>query len=429
MRSFPIIAIDGPAGTGKTTSAAGVARRLGFTYIDSGALYRAIAVAAHRRGITTADDPALTDLLRNLPVRASLRDHSFRVHLGDEDVSERLRDPDVTSLASKLAVRADVRSRVGIMLRDLVRQGPAVVEGRDIGTAVFPDADLKIYLTADLPVRARRRSEELGAQGKAVPVVEVERQMRERDARDSGREIAPLRCAADAIEVDTSHVSIEQQVDRIVEAWMPRARRSGRSVYALEQALIRGFVGRRWGLAVEGVRNVPRRGPVILAANHKSYLDPPLIGSCLPREIHYLAKRELFSVPLLAWWIRAHNAIPIDRTGFDRDGIERALGILRDGGALLVFPEGTRIRSDGFAEPKEGIAWLVARAEVPVIPVYVRGTWAGQRSGRPGILVRFGIPFRFDPVPPGRAGRAQFPAIAERIMAEIRRLAEPPPRA
>jgi cytidylate kinase len=428
VRRHPIIAIDGPAGTGKTTSAAAVARRLGFAYVDSGALYRAIAWSAWKAGVSGPDDPSLAALLDRTPLRADVEGGTFRVFLGLEEVTGHLRDPAVSSLASKLAVDPGVREKVCRCLRSLSATGPSVIEGRDIGTAVFPDADLKIYLTASIEERARRRACELREKGRSQTDEEVARAIAERDRRDSERQIAPLRRAPDAVVLDTTEMDVEGQVDRILDAWRDRKGVAVGRNYAANQWVIR--IGARilWGLTGEGVENVPRNGAVILAANHKSYLDPPLIGSLLPREIHYLAKRELFDVPLLRNWIRAGNAIPIDRQGFDRDGIERALGVLRRGGALLVFPEGTRIRQAGMGPPREGIGMLVARSGVPVVPVHARGTWPKERRWfrRGGIRIRYGEPILFPPVPPGRVGRAQFPLLAQEIVQAIQHLGESP---
>lgn len=424
MKRHPVLAIDGPAGTGKTTSAREVARRLGFAYIDSGALYRAIALAAQRAGIDSEEDASIAAILADLPVRATLTQRAFRVTIGDEDVTEQLRNPDVSRLSSRLAVRSDVRGRVVAWLRELAAIGPAVVEGRDIGTAVFPDADLKIFLTASLGVRAKRRALEFAERGVEVSEEEVAREFLERDDRDSGRAIAPLRRAEDAVDVDTSDTDVQGQVSRIIDAWGARAKSRRRAGYAFDQALARAAIGLLYGLRVEGLDRVPRVGAVILAANHKSYMDPPLVSSLLPREISFLAKRELFSIPVLKWWLRARNVIPIDREGFDREAIERSLGVLRAGGALLVFPEGTRIRRPGFGEPKEGIALLAARADVPIVPVLVRGSWPEERRSlrRPKVRVCYGEPFYIEKVPPGRSGRARFPEISREIMDRIARL-------
>jgi cytidylate kinase len=421
VRCHPVIAIDGPAGTGKTTSAAAVARHLGFAYVDSGALYRAIAHAARKRGISGPEDPSLGELLADLPLRAGVDGGLFRVFLGDEEISGGLRDPEVSSLSSKLAVHPGVRDKVCSCLRELSASGPAVIEGRDIGTAVFPSADLKIFLTASIEERARRRSNELRGKGQSQTDEEVARAIAERDRRDSEREIAPLRRAPDAVEIDTTETDVEGQVRLILEAWEKRDRPRIRTDYAINQWVFRTGARLLWGLRGEGIENVPRSGGVILASNHKSYLDPPLIGSILPREIHYLGKKELFRMPLLGAWVRTHNVIPIDREGFDRSGLETALGVVRGGGALLLFPEGTRIRRPGMGPPREGVGFLVARSGVPVVPVHVRGTWGPERrwfrSG--GITIRYGVPVVFPPVPPGRAGRLQFPEIAREIVEAI----------
>ncbi|MDM7914112.1 MAG: (d)CMP kinase [Candidatus Eisenbacteria bacterium] len=421
----PILAIDGGAGTGKTTSACEVARRLGFSYIDSGAIYRAVAYAARAAGIDGPDDPRLPAFLASLPLRAEMGPSRFRVLLDGEELSQQLRDPAVTSLASQLAVRSDVRESVGRWLRSLAEQGPAVVEGRDIGTAVFPNADLKIFLTATLPVRAERRAKDLEAIGRSTPVEEVARQLAERDKRDAEREIAPLRRAPDAVVVDTTATDIEGQVRQILDAWGERMVRS-RGLYRFAQITIGPISRALWSARAAGAENVPKAGGVLLASNHKSYLDPPLVGTYLPRPIHYLAKRQLFSIPFFGPLIRRVHAIPIDREGFDRSSIEQALAILRGGGALLVFPEGTRIRRPGLGEPKEGIAWLAARAEVPIVPVRIRGSWPVERKANRGISIRYGQPFRLPPVAPGKAGRERFPEMAARILREIEAL-EPVP--
>lgn len=421
MRRHPVLAIDGPAGTGKTTSAAEVARRLGFGYVDSGALYRAIAMAARERGIQGPEEAGLDVLLERLPLRAEITPAQFRVFLGDREVTGELRDPEVSSLASRLAVHPGVRRSVGTWLHQLAELGPAVVEGRDIGTAIFPDAELKVFLTASLEERARRRALDLERAGQKVEASAVEREIAERDARDRGRALAPLQRADDAVEVDTTRLDVEGQVSRILEAWQQRVRPSVRSAYALQQAAIRTMARLLWGLRVEGLERVPRQGALLLAANHKSYLDPPLVGAVLPREIHYLTKRELFGVPLFGAWLRAHNAIPLDRSGFDRAAVETVLERLARGQAVLVFPEGTRVRRPGFGRPREGIAWLAARARIPIVPIYLRGTWGPERRWfRPGgITIRFGEPLRLDPLPPGRAGRKGLAEGADQILRAI----------
>lgn len=218
--SSRVLAIDGGAATGKTTSAARVARRLGFSYVDSGAIYRSIALALGRAGVEDAADARLPDLAREVDVRIAPARGRFEVFLDGRPVTEEeIRAPEVSSLSSRLAVHPAVRDRVRELLRDARRYGSLVVEGRDIGTVVFPDADLKVFLTTDLTVRAERRRLDLSRQGRDCSAEEVARDLEERDRRDASRAIAPLRPAEDAVVIDTSRTDIEGQVEAIVRAF------------------------------------------------------------------------------------------------------------------------------------------------------------------------------------------------------------------
>ena len=197
--------------------------------------------------------------------------------------------------------------------------------------------------------------------------------------------------------------------------------------YAFAQITLGALAHVFFGYRCEGQENVPADGPCLFAANHKSYLDPPLLGAGAPREIHYFAKKELFRLPLFGPMIRGYGAIPIDRDGFDRQGIEQALQVLERGEALLVFPEGTRIRRAGFAEPKVGIGLLALRSGAPVVPVYLASTWEPRRRWlrRIPVCVRFGAPLRFARMAPGPAARARYHEVALSVMAAIAALSEP----
>jgi cytidylate kinase len=198
-----LIAIDGPAGAGKSTVARAVAEALGFTYLDSGAMYRCIALAELRG----AADPLAS---------AIAFDDDGTIMLDGEDVSGQIRTPEVSERASEVAARPEVRERLVELQRELIARGDYVAEGRDIGTVVAPDAELKVYLTASPEERARRRAAETGADPEAVL-----RDQLQRDERDSTREHSPLTAAADAIEVDTTGLQIDEVVRRIVELAEP----------------------------------------------------------------------------------------------------------------------------------------------------------------------------------------------------------------
>jgi CMP/dCMP kinase len=209
----PIVAIDGPAGAGKSTVARQLARRLGFTIIDTGAIYRSVALAAQRAGISWEDDDALA---RFLDAGLGLTFDGERVLLRGEDVTEAIRTPEISRGASVVSARPVVRQKLLPLQRDLGRAAArgAVLEGRDIGTVVFPDADVKFFLTASDEARARRRHAELAEKGLSVPLPEVLADQRRRDKDDTERAIAPLKAAPDAVIVDTTGFDLEQVVDR-----------------------------------------------------------------------------------------------------------------------------------------------------------------------------------------------------------------------
>jgi len=227
-----IVAIDGPAGAGKSTASRGAAVQLGFAMVDTGAIYRAVALAATRAGVALDDDARLAQLLPSVEIRfAPDAGRAQRVLLGPEDVSLEIRTPPMSLGASKVSARPVVRAGLLDLQRRLALapgNAGAVLEGRDIGTVVFPDADAKFFLTASPEVRAGRRHAELRAKGDPSTLEEVLADQLRRDRDDSQRALAPLRPAPDAIVVDTSGVSLDEVVERLVREVRARvARREG----------------------------------------------------------------------------------------------------------------------------------------------------------------------------------------------------------
>ena len=216
-RNKPIVAIDGPAASGKSTTARMVARRLGYLWVDTGAMYRALALKALREGIRPDDRERLKEMVDRTDVYLEERDGGLRVFLDGEDVTEAIRSPEVTRAVSWVCTFPFVRQAMMRLQREMACGGGVVMEGRDIGTVVVPDAEVKVFLDADIKERARRRWKELGERGVNVSLEEVERELAERDRKDAEREHAPLRRAPDAIVVDTTDLSIDEQVDRIVQ--------------------------------------------------------------------------------------------------------------------------------------------------------------------------------------------------------------------
>ena len=209
-----VVTIDGPAGAGKSSVAKRLAHRLGYRLLDTGAIYRSVALAARRRSVSWDDAAGCADVARGLDVDFAWSGADERNHvlLDGEDVSTLIREPAISDGASRVSALPEVRAALLELQRHLARAGGVVVEGRDVGTVVFPNADAKFFLTASTDVRARRRADELRAAGKAVDEVQVRSEMMERDHRDSSRETAPLRQAEDALFVDSSLRTLDEVV-------------------------------------------------------------------------------------------------------------------------------------------------------------------------------------------------------------------------
>ena len=211
------IAIDGPAGAGKSTIAKKVAEKLNFIYVDTGAMYRAMALYFIRQGINRENEKEVEEACGQIEITISYENHSQQVILNGENVSDLIRREEVGNMASAVSVYKSVRDKLLLLQRDLAAKENVIMDGRDIGTWVLPWADTKIYLTAGSRVRAERRYKELEEKGISCNIEEIEKDIIERDRRDMTREIAPLRQADDAVLVDASYMTIEEVADRIME--------------------------------------------------------------------------------------------------------------------------------------------------------------------------------------------------------------------
>ena len=400
-----MITIDGPAGAGKSTAARLLAERLGYTLVPTGAMYRALALSVMRTGTSALEAPELQGHLAPLSISVE----AGHVYLNGEDVTEAVKSQEVARVTSEITTLGPVRAKVTPLQRQLAAEGGVVLEGRDTGTVVCPDAEVKFYLTASLEARARRRQAELSAVGSTAPLDAITNELRARDRRDETRKLAPLRKAPGAIEIDTSDLGAEQVVERMTAA-IERYRRDdgpragapepANRLYTVLRLLAVGIMRTLFRLESSGRENIPATGPVLLVANHSSLLDPPLVGGAAVRQVSFLAKAELFEIPGFGGLIRRLNARPVRREGADPGALRTAMRVLADGRALLIFPEGTR-GDEGVLRPaKAGAGMLAVLSGAPVIPVYVRGSgraWPrGRRLPRPTkVTVTFGEPLRF----------------------------------
>lgn len=506
-----VVAIDGPASSGKSSVGIAVAQRLGLRYLDTGLIYRALTALALREGVSPEDEPALIALIPRFGLADDGHGRLDRVLLDGADATEAVHSQEVDAAVSAVARQPEVRAALLEPQRRLAAPGGIVMAGRDIGTVVLPDAGLKVFLDASVEERAARRVRERGLDPEGEAAEVVREQLRARDATDSSRAVAPLRAAEDAVRVVTDAMGLDEVVDLVAglvtaaetvrpepattadtraadtrAAAEPEAavaagrapapasggeapaagsasaskRRSapgagGRRERVLEvamrldndQTMLVRMVARvsQWiGLAFadvkfEGLERVPRRGPVILAANHTSNADPILAGAWVSdalrtRRIHWLGKRELFFWPLFGWMCALGGVHPVDRATADIEAYRLASTILERGYVLLIFPEGTRSPTGALQEAKDGMAQLALRTGAQILPIGINDAdlvWPkGRRLPSPfprrRVLVRIGEPFlAADVVPPAAGRRAAKSAATTAIMGRIAELLEP----
>ncbi len=210
------IAIDGPSGAGKSTVAKALAAKMGIVYVDTGALYRTVGYAAVTAGISTKDAAALEALLPNIEVDVRYENGVQCVYLNGENLGDKIRRPDISMAASDVSAVPAVRAFLLDTQRDIAKRNSVVMDGRDIGTVILPDADVKIFMVASSEARAERRTRELAEKGIAADYEDVLREMKERDAQDSGRSIAPAIPAPDAVHLDNSGMTVEQSVEAVI---------------------------------------------------------------------------------------------------------------------------------------------------------------------------------------------------------------------
>ena len=209
------VAIDGPAGAGKSTIAKLVAKEKGYIYVDTGAMYRGLAIHFLKKGIDPENKEAVAKACQDAEVTIGHENGIQQIYLNGENVTEMLRTEEVGNMASKTSAIPEVREKLLDLQRSLAREKDVIMDGRDIGTNILPDADVKIYLTASVETRAERRYKELKEKGEKCDLAEISRDIRERDERDMTREIAPLKKAEDAVLVDSSDMTIKEVVDEI----------------------------------------------------------------------------------------------------------------------------------------------------------------------------------------------------------------------
>jgi len=431
-----IVAIDGPAASGKSTVAREVGKRMNCIYVDSGAFYRGVTWKMLQEGVNTKNPLAVLPALLKSKWTFEVRDRAVVFAIDGVEPGEALRDKDVREAVSDVAAMPAVRKFVVSNLRKQRKHGSIVMEGRDIGSVVFPKTPYKFYLDANPEERAKRRHAELIARGETEKAQEVMESLKRRDEKDSSRKTAPLRVADGAYVIDTSEYDVEGVarvlLGRIHELEAPRTDKMINPIwYSIACNFFWTCLRLINRIQFYGLQNVPKTGGVIIASNHSSYLDPPAVGACTyrTRMTHFMARDTLFKKGFMNWFLHKVGVIPLDRDKGDVKAMRMSIQLLKNGASVALFPEGTRSETGELQPAKPGIGFLVAKGQAPVVPVYVHGAYeawskhSGGLKSKP-VTVVFGKLITSEEIQRLGKGREAYPLIGELIMQRITELKE-----
>jgi cytidylate kinase len=451
-----VVAIDGPASSGKSSVGAAAALELGYRFMDTGLLYRALTWLAMQRGVGEDDPVGLVALVPEVELIPDEQGRLAHVSVDGIDVTAEVRGEETDRRVSGYSRVRELRAALLERQREIAAGGRIIVAGRDIGTVVLPDADLKLYLNASAEERARRRAEERGIDPSGDEGQAILAELRRRDELDSTRAVAPLRAADDAVILVTDGNEFEETVRLVVGEIRkiesaPRATSAAPAAATIAPPPLRSDIAPwmralAWAtrlalsaftrLRVEGdLDAIPKSGPVILAANHASNLDPVVLGAVLTprlgRRLHWLAKKEIFGWPIVGWMARNGGIHPVDRSTADIEAFRTARRILDEGHLLVAFPEGTRSRDGALQPARDGLAVLALRTGAPIVPIGIVDSdrrWPkGQKLPRPGgrVVFRIGEPFRLAEATGGARGRDAKARATNELMGRIAALLPP----
>ena len=450
------IALDGPSGAGKSTIAKLAAKKLGFVYVDTGALYRSIAYNALTNGVDLDDSEAVAASLEGLDLKLTYIDGAQAVLANGENVSDKIRTPEVSMGASKVSAIPAVREFLLDTQRNIAKENDIIMDGRDIGTVVLPDAQVKLFLTASAEERANRRFKELQEKGDPSTYEEVLADINPRDYNDTHRDIAPLKQAEDAKVIDSTGMTIDEVVEAICSAAkaakeaqkktdderaLKRSERRNRELmpvrpitkthkinpirqgfYNIARPIVRFIFTHHYQLTFEGLENVPTDGGNIFASNHRSYGDPIFIALMTRVPISYMAKEELFKKNIFfTALIKAWGAFPVVRGSGDTQVIDTSIDKLESGRNLVIFPEGTRSTDGKIGKGKNGVALIAAVAQTKVVPVGIN--FEGEKlAKKKKIVVRYGEPIDPKELGINDASTGNIKNLKKKIMEEISKL-------
>ena len=435
------IAIDGPGGAGKSSVAKAVATELKIIYVDTGALYRTIGMFMLESGTDLKNPEEVISKINQFTLELKFVDGRQLILLNDEDVGDKIRTPEVSMAASYVSAIPEVRQYLLDMQRNIAQNNSVIMDGRDIGTVILPNAEVKIFLTASPEARAKRRYEELVSKGVEITYEQVYSEMVERDNNDATRSVAPCIPADDAIILDNSNfdpLETASEVVRIIKEKQSEfdqtkvtnddvcyGKGNEETFYMKAHKILAPFFRCIMRLEPCGLENIPENGGILFCSNHIGAVDVISIAACTKRQISFVAKKELFSIPILGKLITALGAIKIDRGGNDIGAIKASVSAAKAGGAVAIFPQGHRYPGINPATtPKRNGAALIAyRSRCDVIPVCLQ-----MDNGKYGIFrkvkVIFGKPIKNSDLNFTNGGQDEYKYATDLIFNEIIKLSD-----
>ncbi len=388
-----IVAIDGPAGSGKGTVTEILAKRLKLTSIDTGAMYRCVTLSILRNKVELDDIKKIEEILDNINIELLKENGNQVVKLNGEDVSKEIRDNPVNKMVSKVSAIKEIRTKMVDLQRKMAETQDVIMEGRDITTVVFPNADVKIYMDADLEERAKRRYAQNQAKNIQCTYEEVLEDMRQRDENDKNKEVGALKIAEDAIVIDSTNLTQKQvvrKIEKIIKKekkvkklepkiyWERPETKRKEVVRAITKSVLRGIYKIFYRVEITGEENKDKageKGGYIICPNHVNYIDAVAIVVFSKERIRFVAKHDLARFGMLRWLEHLFDVIPIKRNTQDLEGMKRCLKVLKNNEVLAIFPEGTRNGLEKNGKAKNGAAFMAIRTGKQVVPVGISGTF------------------------------------------------------
>ncbi len=416
------IAIDGPGGAGKSSVAKAIAKELGIIYVDTGALYRSIALHMLTNNISKDDEDAVVAELTHLTLSLQFLDGKQVIILDGEDVGDRIRTPEISMAASKISSYQAVRDYLLNTQRNIAKENSVIMDGRDIGTVILPYAEVKIFLTASAEARAKRRYIELSEKGHSVSYEQVYNEMVERDKNDSTRAIAPCVPAEDAILLDNSNLNFEQTCKKIIKIIKKKCKKT---FYMKAHRILAPVIRFFQRIKPVGLENVPLDKPYIICSNHIAAKDVIMIAAAYPRQIYFVAKKELFSIPVLGFLIKKLGAIKLDRGGSDVSAIKTSVNAAKSGKNIAIFPQGHRYPgvNPETTPKKNGAALIAFKSENDILPVCIK-TKNNKYGFFKKIEIVFGKPIENSSLGFTSGGSEEYRAATDKIFSEVIKLGD-----